>query len=190
MAAPVGAIGVLIIRRTLAHGRLHGFVSGLGVATIDATFAFIAAFGLTFLTNLLIGAQPVVRLIGGGFLIYLGLKTFLTAPAENAAAAPAAGGLRGAYLSALLLTATNPATILLFAGIFAGAGLAGAEGDGASAALMVAGVFAGSVLWWLILSGGVALLRVRFTPGVMRWVNRVSGVILIAFGAGALRGLL
>src|SRR3990172_2905035 len=113
IAAPVGSIGVLCIRRTLADGRAAGFVSGLGAATADALYGAVAAFGLAFVTNALIGQQLWLRLGGGAFLCYLGAKTFLSAPAERPAEARG-GGLLAAYASTLALTLTNPTTILSF----------------------------------------------------------------------------
>lgn len=193
IAAPVGPIGVLCIRRTLADGRLIGFVSGLGAATADAFYSAVAAFGLTVVANLLVGQHIWVRLIGGLFLCYLGLRILLrrpaTQPAQTAPAPVAHRGLAGAYISTLALTLTNPATILTFAAIFAGLGLAGTAGN-AGAALLVLGVFLGSALWWLILSGGVALLRARFTARAMRAVNLVSGLLLLGFAALALASLI
>ncbi len=193
IAAPVGPIGVLCIRRTLADGRLIGFVSGLGAATADAFYSAVAAFGLTVVADLLVGQHIWVRLIGGLFLCYLGLRILLrrpaTQPAQTAPAPVALRGLAGAYISTLALTLTNPATILTFAAIFAGLGLAGTAGH-AGAALLVLGVFLGSALWWLILSGGVALLRARFTARAMRAVNLVSGLLLLGFAALALASLL
>ena len=152
IAAPVGPIGVLCIRRTLAEGRASGFVSGLGAATADAVYGAIAAFGLTLITDFLLGGASWLRLVGGAFLLYLGVKTFLARPAERAAEARG-GGLLGAYASTFFLTLTNPTTILSFAAIFAGLGVAGAD-NALSAALLVLGVFLGSAAWWLILSGG------------------------------------
>lgn len=181
-------MGVLVIRRTLAQGRTAGLITGLGVASADAIYAVIAAFGITFLSNLLISAQPVIRLVGGAFLLYLGVKTFRARPAADAANTRGAT-LIGAYGSALALTLTNPSTILLFAGIFAGAGLA-TSSDITCAALLVAGVFTGSALWWVILTTSVSLLRSRFTPAVMVWVNRASGVIIAVFGVLALASIL
>lgn len=193
IAAPVGPIGVLCIRRTLADGRLIGFVSGLGAATADAFYGAVAAFGLTVVANLLVGQHIWVRLIGGLFLCYLGLRILLrrpaTQPAQTAPVPVAHRGLAGAYISTLALTLTNPATILTFAAIFAGLGLAGTAGH-AGAALLVLGVFLGSALWWLILSGGVALLRARFTARAMRAVNLVSGLLLLGFAALALASLI
>ena len=181
IAAPVGPIGVLCIRRTLAEGRASGLVSGLGAATADAIYGCIAGFGLTFISSLLISQQAGFRLVGGAFLCYLGLKTFLARPAEQAA--PAKGyGLVGAYASTLFLTLANPMTILSFAAIFAGLGVGSASGNYVFAGLLVSGVFMGSALWWLILSGTVGMLRTRFNPNGLRWVNRISGIIITGFG--------
>jgi threonine/homoserine/homoserine lactone efflux protein len=188
IAAPVGPIGVLCIRRTLAEGRVHGLVSGLGAATADAIYGCVAGFGLTFVSGILISQQVWLRLIGGAFLCYLGFKTFLARPAERAASARS-GGLAGTYASTFFLTITNPMTILSFAAVFAGLGLAGANGNYVSAGVLVLGVFAGSALWWLILSGGVGMFRARFNPGGLRWVNRISGVVITGFGLLALLSL-
>ncbi len=181
IAAPVGPMAVLCIRRTLANGRVAGLITGLGVATADTIYGFIAAFGLTFIANFLIGQQLWIRLIGGGFLCYLGLKTLLSEPAERSASTVSTG-LVGAYLSALLLTLTNPATILSFVALFAGLGVGSTSGDYGAAALIVLGVFTGSALWWLILSGGVGLFRAKFDRTAMRWVNRLSGLVIIMLG--------
>ncbi|HEY7781382.1 MAG TPA: LysE family transporter [Ktedonobacterales bacterium] len=186
IAAPVGPIGVLCIRRTLAFGRTIGFVSGLGAATADMCYGAIAAYGLTAVSSLLLGQRLWVHVIGALFLAYLGAKTLLARPA-GAVAPTGAGrrGLVGAYTSTLALTLTNPATILSFVAVFAGIGLVGARGGARAAALTVAGVFCGSTLWWLLLSGGVGLLRERVTPRALRWVNRLSGAILLAFAVAA-----
>ncbi|WP_119065175.1 LysE/ArgO family amino acid transporter [Aggregatilinea lenta] len=183
IAAPVGPIGVLCIRRTLADGRAHGLVSGLGAATADAMYGAIAAFGLTAVSGFLVDQQTALRLIGGAFLIFLGVRTLRARPAENAAVvATPNGSLRAAYLSTVALTLTNPATILSFVAIFAGLGLSETGGDALAALGLVAGVFAGSAAWWLLLSGGVSLLRTSFTPRRLRWVNWASGAILAGFG--------
>ena len=153
IAAPVGPIGVLCIRRTLAEGRVSGLVSGLGAATADAIYGCIAGFGLTFIANILISQQVWLRLIGGLFLCYLGVKTLLAKPAHQATSAKG-NGLVGAYASTFFLTLTNPMTILSFVAIFAGLGLASTGGNYASAGVLVFGVFIGSALWWLILERG------------------------------------
>lgn len=185
IAAPVGAIGLLCIRRTLADGRLVGFVSGLGAATADGCYGAVAALGLTSVSSLLIDYERGVRLFGGLFLCYLGVRTALAAPATRTAER-STRGLVSAYGSTLALTLTNPGTILSFVAIFAGAGLATTSGNTSSAVLLVAGVFLGSALWWLILSSGVGLFHRALTPARMQWVNRVSGAALIVFGLLAL----
>ena len=189
IAAPVGPIGVLCIRRTLADGRLTGFLSGLGAATADLIYGCIAAFGLTAVSSLLVRGQPVLRLVGGLFLVYLGLRTFLSAVAERPAETPPGAGLFAAYASTFFLTLTNPMTILSFAAVFAGLGLAGQGSGFFSAAWLVAGVFCGSALWWLLLSGGVSLVRRKFTLPGLRWVNRISGAIISIFGLAAVASL-
>ena len=185
IAAPVGPIGVLCIRRTLAEGRASGFVSGLGAATADAIYGCIAALGLTFVANFLVGGEAWLRLVGGAFLIFLGVRTFLARPAERTAPVGKERFL-GAYFSTLFLTLTNPTTILSFAAIFAGLGAGSADGD---VLPLVLGVFLGSALWWFVLSGATSLFRDRLSAGGLRWVNRVSGTVLATFGVLAISGL-
>lgn len=189
IAAPVGPIGVLCIRRTLADGRLYGLVSGLGAASADAIYGFIAAFGLTFISDLLIDSRALLSLVGGLFLLYLGIRTFRARPADNAAAVTGRPGLVAAYGSTFLLTLTNPMTILSFAAIFAGVA-SPAAATRAAAAVLVLGVFGGSALWWLTLSGGVGLLRERFNARWLLAVNRISGAIITMFGLLALSSLI
>jgi len=188
IAAPVGPIGVLCIRRTLAEGRWVGLATGLGAATADATYGAVAGFGITIVSTLLLSHQTGIRLIGGLFLCYLGARIFISAPAENAA--PVEGhGLVRAYGSALALTLTNPTTILSFAAIFAGLGAGAGSHAAGGAALLVLGVFLGSALWWIVLTHLVSSLRTRTTASHLRWVNRVSGGILVGFGLLAFTSL-
>ena len=188
IAAPVGPIGLLCIQRSLAHGRRHGLVSGLGAATADAAYGCVAAFGLTVVSNLLVDLQGVLRLAGGLYLCYLGIKTFRQ-KAIGMAAAPVMG-VANAYVSTLLLTLTNPMTILSFVAIFAGLGVGVARGDYLAGAVVVLGVFAGSAAWWLILSTGAGLMSARLAPRAMPWINRISGAIIVAFGAATLISLI
>jgi threonine/homoserine/homoserine lactone efflux protein len=187
-AAPVGPIGVLCIRRTLAEGRAVGLVSGLGAAVADGLYGAAAAFGLTFITSFLTGQQGWLRLIGGLFLCYLGWRTFRARPATQGAAV-SGRGLLGAFGSTFVLTLTNPMTILSFVVVFAGLGAGAVGGDYAAAALLVLGVTLGSALWWLILSSGVGLFRARLTPRHLVWVNRLSGGIILLVGAATLGSL-
>ena len=190
IAAPVGPIGLLCIRRSLADGRGAGFASGLGAATADAVYGSIAAFGLTAASEALVSQRFWLRVIGGLFLCYLGARTLAASPTTETSPAGKSSVVRrsllGAYASTLFLTLTNPMTILSFAAIFAGLGLAGSTSDYASAALMVLGVFAGSAAWWLLLSSGASALRNRTTTVGLAWVNRASGTIIMAFGLLAL----
>ncbi|GIK29884.1 MAG: LysE family transporter [Chloroflexi bacterium] len=189
VAAPVGAIGVLIIRRSLAYGWRFGFVSGLGVATADAAYGAIAAFGLTALTSALTALTDPLRLFGGLFLLYLGLRTFLArAAAPITATADASRDLPGAYLSIFALTIVNPQTILTFLSAFAGLGALDAA-DSLAPFLMVGGVFTGSVSWWLVLSAAISTLRARIDARLMMWINRASGAIVIAFALAILLSL-
>lgn len=185
IAAPVGPIGILCIRRTLTEGQIAGLLSGLGAATADAFYGCIAGFGLTFVSGWLISQAFWVRLIGGIFLCYVGVRTLLAKPSTQPATADSKG-LIGHYISTVFLTLTNPATILSFAAVFAALGLASTGGNYLTAITLVAGVFVGSALWWMLLSAGVSLLRSRFNPRHLNWLNRISGLILLGFGIIAL----
>jgi len=189
IAAVLGPIGVLCIRRTLSSGFLTGFLSGLGAATADATYASIAAFGVTALATLLVDQRTLLRLVGGAFLLYLGLRTLRTAQALRAASDVTVRGLLAAYASTFGLTMSNPMTILSFVAILAGLGLGSMQG-GEDALALVLGVFLGSAAWWLVLAGLVSLLRARLTPRVFRVINIGSGVLILAFAAQAWLSLL
>lgn len=212
IAAPVGPIGVLCIRRTFAEGRFAGFVTGLGAATADAFYGAVAGFGLTAVSSFLLGFQDPLRLVGGVFLCALGLQTFVTRPG-TASARMQGRGLVQAYATTAVLTLTNPATILSFVAVFAGAGL-GQQRYGTDEALaIVTGVFLGSAAWWLLLSSFVERWRRRhpdfaaLAPGAvggavvtgvtlgvagktLQKINRISGALLFAFGLAALATLL
>jgi threonine/homoserine/homoserine lactone efflux protein len=184
IAAAVGPISLLVIRRTLAEGRLVGLVSGMGVATADATYGAIAAFGLTAVTDLLVDWRRALGFIGGVFLLWLAWRTFAAVPGEAAVDSERRRGLPGAYLSTLGLTLTNPMTILSFAALFIGLGVSG--GDAAGATLLTLGVFAGSALWWVVLTTVVAAFRSRLSTTGMRRVNMASGVLIGAFAIVAI----
>lgn len=189
IAAPVGPIGLLCIQRTVAHGRISGLLTGLGAATADGFYGIVAAFGLVTVSNFFIGQQFWFRLIGGIFLLYLGTKTFVHKPGEKTTEAKHKN-LLSDYLSAVLLTLTNPTTILSFIAVFAGLGLGGDKRDLYSAILMAAGVFVGSGLWWFILSGGVSLFKEKINATTFGVINKFSGLIIFTFGLFALIGIL
>jgi threonine/homoserine/homoserine lactone efflux protein len=180
IAAPVGPIGILCIRRSLRDGMWAGFIAGLGAATADAAYGAVAGFGLTTISGLLLRHRLLIGLIGGAFLCYLGAKAILSRPVDEPRPAKDRGAAF-AYASTLLLTLANPATILSFAAVFAAFGL-GRAIDYPAAGSLVLGVFLGSALWWLFLSGGVNLVRNRVNSSWMRAANRVSGSLLIGFG--------
>jgi threonine/homoserine/homoserine lactone efflux protein len=181
IAVPVGPIGILCIRRTLTQGRIIGFLSGLGAATADALYGAMAGFGLTILSNFLIGHWSWFHLIGGGLLCIIGVKTFLSKPTERGEPI-GEDSLWHAYLSTFFLTLTNPMTILFFVAVFAGLGVVSASDHYISAGVMVSGVFMGSAMWWLVLSGFTGILRGLFNVKRLQWLNRVSGLIIIGFG--------
>ena len=186
IAAPVGPIGVLCIRRSLIHGRLAGFLSGLGAATADGLYGMLAAFGLAAALNKLdqdSGWLLGLRIISGLFLGYLAIKTMLSRPATEAANAKA-DNLWAMYASTLFLTLTNPLTILSFATVFAGLGITAYGWD---SVWLVVGVTTGSALWWLLLSGSVSLLRER-VQAYSVWINRISGLIILGFAIAVLIG--
>jgi threonine/homoserine/homoserine lactone efflux protein len=188
IAAPVGPIGLLCIRRALAGGFPLGFLTGMGAAAADGVYGAVAAFGLTAVSGFLVAQQKYMMLAGGIALIWLGVRTALKKPA-GAAAEARAENLLGAFASTFVLTLANPATILSFIAVFAGLGLAATPGT-AGAATVVAGVFLGSAAWWLFLAGAMAAFRRQVPPAAILWINRGSGAILAAFGIAALLSLL
>jgi threonine/homoserine/homoserine lactone efflux protein len=184
IAAPVGPIGALCIRRSLAEGRLVGLLTGLGAATADAVYGAIAAFGLTAVSGALVSYRTWLGLVGGMFLCYLGVRTLVATPKETTTSSRRQR-IASAYASTFMLTLTNPMTILSFVAIFAGLGVAsGVDFDRAT--MLVIGVFAGSAAWWLLLSTGTAMLRSKLSDTSMRLVNHVSGSIIVAFGIYAI----
>jgi threonine/homoserine/homoserine lactone efflux protein len=187
LAATVGPMWVLCFRRTVAGGALTGLVSGLGIAVADGLYGAVAAFGLTAISGVLLGYSFWIGLAGVAFLVYLGVR-ILTARPVQARAEGSGKSLAAAFLSTLGLTLTNPPTILAFAAIFAGLGLASSADYGA-AALIVLGVFLGSAAWWMILAASAARLRGRMRPQLARAINAVSGASILGFAAWQLAAL-
>ena len=183
LAATVGPMWVLCLRRTLAAGALTGFVSGMGIAVADGFYGAVAAFGLTAISGVLLAQSFWIGLVGAAFLVYLGVRTLLSKPQAAAEEkAPDRIGLGAAFLSTLGLTLANPPTILAFAAVFAGLGLVSTS-DYAVAAWIVLGVFLGSAAWWVILAFGAGGLRGRLGPRLLRAINVVSGVSILGFAA-------
>jgi threonine/homoserine/homoserine lactone efflux protein len=190
IAAPVGAIGVLCIRRTLVGGRLVGLATGVGAAAADAIYAFVAAFGVVQIGALMLEHRRWIGAAGGILLIILGIMEWRAKPAELAPIrVPSTGRLVRSFVSTFILTLANPVTILSFAALFAALGLGAAVEEAIelgrrnyAMSALIGGVFIGSLLWWVVLSQGVNAVRHHFGEVVFRWLNRISGTALIAFG--------
>lgn len=185
VAAPVGAMGVLCIQRTLAHGWRAGLATGAGIATADGTYAGLAAFGVSVVSASLVALQTPLRIGGGIVLLWLGWRAIVTPPAHDAARAVDGTRFGPLYASAVGLTFTNPTTIMAFAAVFASAGLVAQPGAGA-ALIATVGVACGSLTWWIVLTVGTALARHAAGDHLLTWVNRVSGGLIAAFGLVAI----
>jgi threonine/homoserine/homoserine lactone efflux protein len=190
IALPAGPVGVLCVRRTIFHGRLAGFISGLGAASADAVFGIIAAFGLTFVSDLLFEYQNWLRLSGAVFLLYIGISAFIADPLRGTQSQRDPDDLIADYASAFALTITNPITILAFLAIFASIGFSGPEATLGRAEILVLGVWFGSLLWWAGLAFGAGRVRLSFDREHLVWINRGSGGILVFCGVALLGSLL
>lgn len=187
IAAPVGPVGLLCFRRALADGRMAALVAGLGAATADTVYGVVAAFGLRIVSDFLFAHRTAVTLVGGVFLCLIGLRTLRSVPTpDEARFGP--GPLRD-FLATFVITLTNPGTILAFMGGFALIGSLEPSPSSGAPHMLVVGVFAGSTLWWTILSGVAAALRSRLAVGWLTSVNRVAGVAILAFGGAVLASL-
>jgi threonine/homoserine/homoserine lactone efflux protein len=189
IAVPVGPVGVLCIRRTILDGRLAGLLSGTGAATADAFFAVIAGFGLTVISDWLFGYQDWLRVGGAVFLFYVGISALLHEPQNGRSSQRAPETLLASYISTFVLTITNPITILSFLAIFAGLGLTGQDIGLDSVAILVLGVWLGSLSWWVALSLAASLFRRSFQHRHLVWINRGSGGILVLCGIGLIGSL-
>lgn len=190
LAMPVGAIGLLCIRRSLEHGFATGFATGLGAAVADATYGAVAAFGLTAVSDFLLAWQNVLGLAGGAALVWLGVQSWRSRPRGPAATSPVGPHPLLAFAQTVGLTLANPQTVLTFVALFAGLGVViGDDAGWRPAVMLIAGVFLGSAVWWLILAGGVAgVLRSRLTEAAVGWINRGAGALVVGFGLLAIVG--
>jgi threonine/homoserine/homoserine lactone efflux protein len=186
IAVPTGPVGVLCIRRTIFHGRVAGFVSGLGAATADAIFGIIAGFGLSVISELLLDYQQWLRIGGAVFLLFLGINAFASDPLEGTQNQRDPEDLIADFASTFVLTITNPITILAFLAIFAGIGFSGVQATLGRAAILVLGVWIGSLLWWAALAFGAGAMRVSFDRRHLVWIHRGSGGILVFSGVALL----
>lgn len=185
IAAPVGPVNVLCARRTLIHGHLAGMFSGIGAALADTVFACAAAFGLSFLTGILIAEQTWLRILGGLFVITMGIHGLAMRP-PRLSSAPDPTSLLGDLTSTFFITLTNPITIISFIAVFSAFGIPADDQVDIQDWVLLIGVLLGSLAWWLLLTGGVTIFRTKFTTDGLLWANRISGVIIIGFGVAAL----
>jgi threonine/homoserine/homoserine lactone efflux protein len=185
VAAPVGPMSLMCIHRTLDRGQLAGFVFGSGIAAADLTYAAIAAFGISAVSALLLSGTTWIKLIGSALLIVLGTRIAFTAPRTAGGPAQPASWTH-AFLTAYALTMTNPPTIVFFASLFAAVA---SMKSVAQSFTFAAGVFAGSLLWWLLLTALVARSARLIRPPVLAWINRLSGLFLIGIAVQGLASL-
>jgi threonine/homoserine/homoserine lactone efflux protein len=191
MAVPVGPINLLCLRRSLAEGRRVGFVSGLGAAAADTTYGAIAAVGLATVTSFLLNHHLGLQLFAGLFLVGLGLHTVLTrTPPRSQAASVHVRRLWDAFVSTYVYTLANPLLIVVFTGVFARLGLGWQPGRTLNMLELIAGVFLGSSLWWLVLTMLAGTVGRRLDDGTLRRVNFIAGLIIIAIGVWQLFPLL
>jgi threonine/homoserine/homoserine lactone efflux protein len=188
IAAPLGPVNVLCIRRTLTGGFVLGLVSGCGAALADTFYGVVATFGIRVVAGFLLSHETLLRLAAGLTLCVLGARS-LRAQVDWTQPGTGAHGLVSAFVSTFLLTLTNPLILLTIAAVSAALGLAAEELDGKAAATVVLGVFSGSLLWWLVLIGGVRLVRDRFHERTLRRVYRGSGGLLLLAGVALLASL-
>lgn len=185
IAAAVGPITLLVVRRTLGSGWRMGLASGMGVATADAAYGAVAAFGIAVVADALVAVSRPLGLIGGAALVWIGLRTALRPPPPMDATPASARGIAAGYLSILGLTLTNPMTIILYGAVIVSVGVPASSGAAVSLWL---GLAIGSVAWWFVLVPLVALVRGRLSPRALRLVTVASGLAIAAFGAAALVG--
>lgn len=188
VAAPVGPIGILCIKRSLINGRMSGLITGIGAATADTLYGCIAAFGMTIVSNLLLKYRETFHFIGIFFLLYLGLKSFFKKPIKTTAAAEMDSEIFKDYISTFFLTVTNPTTILSFIAIFAGIGVL--PKDTFVAFSLVLGVFLGSSFWWLFLSFISSKLGSKIGARQLTFINKISGIVLMLFSIFFFYGLI
>jgi threonine/homoserine/homoserine lactone efflux protein len=181
IAMPLGPVNLLCIHRTLAKGSKNGLISGMGAAVADTIYGIIAGFGLTLVSSFLLNHENYLRVIGGLFILILGLKVYFSHPKDDQYRSENRSLLR-AFTSTFFLTITNPLTILAFIGIFAGLGLTTKSINTIQATVLVTGVFLGSSVWWSLLSGGVNMFRDKFTDKTLLKINHIAGTIIGLFG--------
>ncbi len=190
VAAPIGPVGILCIRKALAHGVTPAFLAGMGAALADTLFGAVAVLGIGAVIEGLEGQTVTLKFLGGLFMIALGLHTWRSAAIDVGPEGGKGSGVWRDFVTTFFITITNPGTILGVAGIFAALGPSGRAEGPVPTGLLIGGILIGSSLWWLVLSAAASAARGHFTPRRMRLFNHGSGAMLILFGAAAMGSLL
>jgi len=180
VSMPIGPIGLLCIQRSLSHGWLRGVSAGFGATAADLIYACLLGFGITFINDFLTEWAVWLRLPAAALLLFLGYRAIRT-PAVEEDAAAAGSSARATAAATFSLMLSNPLTLVGFTAVFAALGGATRITGTVSAVLLVVGVALGCLLWWSMLAGAATILRTRFRPAVLVWMNRVTGIGLIAF---------
>jgi threonine/homoserine/homoserine lactone efflux protein len=182
VSIPIGPIGLLCIDRTINKHFWSGLFSGVGAATADTLYGLIAAFGISFISNLLISEEFYIQLFGGILLIIIGLRSFRLKPRKTRSYEVSPKHYLKDFFSAFILTITNPGTIIFFMAVFSGFGFVRSTGDFAYTGTLICGIFIGSVLWWLTLSGSAYLLKPKINDKFLTGLNHLSSTAIILFG--------
>ncbi len=184
VSVPLGPMGVLIIQKTLHKGALSGFIAGLGAACADLFYATMAAFGLGFVINTIKTHEVFLQIIGGIFLLIVGLKIYFDNPLKQIKARRRVSkkGLLGDFLSLFFLTASNPVTVVVFMAVFAGTSVLGDTPTFGTELLVLLGVLLGGGAWWYLLSTVVNIFRKKFKLRVLVTINKVAGIIITVLG--------
>lgn len=181
IAAPVGPIGVLCIRTTIVKGLLAGLAVGLGAALADGFYAVVAGFGLSIVINFLIGMTPILKVLGGCFLLYMGTMMFLKKVSSLKKTEPVTRkSYRRLFSSTFFLTLSNPMTVLSFLGIMTALGIEASNNK--ELIILICGVFIGSTLWWLFLVTLVSIVSKRLSIKVLSYINKIAGLVIVGFG--------
>ncbi len=181
VSAPMGPIGVLCVQKTINKGRLQGFISGLGAATADTSYAVLAVFGVNFITDFMNSNRFLFQIAGVVVLLFLGFKMLIKNPIQEYRyyRTPRRTGIIGDYISVFLLTVSNPLTIIFFGVAFSMLNLMTDESTMQNSVTLVWSIFAGAVLWWFTLTYVIDIFRKHFRLRSIVWLNRISGIAII-----------
>jgi putative LysE/RhtB family amino acid efflux pump len=183
VAAQVGPVSLLCIRTTLRYGIAPGLAVGAGAAAVDTTYGALGMVG----AGALVSVQPVrwaMGAIGAVVLVAMGVRTLSAAlRARSGLEVPSEVVTPGRALrTSLAATASNPLTIASWATAFAAASTASVIGGWADAMALLCGIAAGSLGWFAVLAGGVALAGRRLGDRALQAADTVAGLGLVGFG--------